>query len=432
MMSPTALDLAILPFLLYALLRVLQGRMGWLGVAVPAVAFLLLSHPWTLAVLAVAGGVLGVLALAVPWSARRGPPITLAGVAASIALLGSAVGLSLSGCGGLCGPAFRDVVSGGDRLAVLGPWVVAASLAPLALLVAARRTRLASVAWPGHRRSWPARLAAAAILAAMVAATTVVAVRQGMPPMVNLPRMFGWPILAVGALGLLLAPLDPRPVSNAGAALCLATYPLVVFNPLHSPFWSHRTAVFLGLGLVILVGCAAGTVATAVRHRVARSRLASSAGPRLAGASSLLVLALATGGVAAATPAPYAWYRLYSPCEFDGLQDTARRADADPTALVVAGDWQAKLVVAGLADNASRIWFARSFFTSAHDRQSILTSMQGQGRPVYAIVDHHLRDGGAVDASFLDSAPWTPLGTWCAPGAASAPGVRLYVAGVPP
>src|SRR5439155_17717230 len=54
MMSPTALDLALLPFLLFPMLEVVRGRFRWAAPTALVVAFLAIAHPWILAILALA------------------------------------------------------------------------------------------------------------------------------------------------------------------------------------------------------------------------------------------------------------------------------------------------------------------------------------------------------------------------------------------
>src|SRR5688572_12920377 len=81
MMSPTALDLAVLPFFLLALLALLLGRLGWAAPVFAMSAFLVMSHPWVFAVLGAAGVAFLVLALLIPWPQEAAPPISMRGAA---------------------------------------------------------------------------------------------------------------------------------------------------------------------------------------------------------------------------------------------------------------------------------------------------------------------------------------------------------------
>jgi hypothetical protein len=139
--------------------------------------------------------------------------------------------------------------------------------------------------------------------------------------------------------------------------------------------------------------------------------------------------------VCAATPAGYPWYRLYPSCEFDGLRAVALQADAQPSMVVVAGDWQAKLVLAALAGNASRIWYMHDFFTAPKARDGVLGMAAQQGRPILAVTDSYLKGGKpAPDLGFLRDPPWRPVGAWpCAGAGGTARGVDAYEAyGVKP
>lgn len=436
MMAPTALDLALLPFLLYALLEVLRGRLAWAGVAATLCAYLVFAHPWILTIVALAGAVFTVAALAMPWPASRGPPLSPRGFVATVAIVGVAWSLAVWGCAGACGPGFGEILPQGDRLSAFAPLIAGAALLPALIL------RLAphSFDWvsrkPAPRPSLTApRAVAAACVALVLVLVTVPAINQGMPSNVNLPVMFGWPILLMAAFALVLLPFIPSPASHMGAAILATTYPFVIYNAFDSPFWSHRTAVYLGAGLVMLTGVAAGALARAAVHAVVTRKLAFLAAPRqrarpaFAVMAGLLVAASLGGTVYAATPTEdqTGWYRLYDACELEGLRQVAQAADADPTALIVAGAWQPKLVLAALTTDASRVWFKADFFTSPPERDKM---MADKSRAVFVIVDDYLAaQKPKPDPSFLWQPPWQEIGRWCAPPAASSPTLFVYRAG---
>jgi hypothetical protein len=419
MMAPTALDLALLPFLFLALMGVATGRLGWGGPAAALLLFLVVAHPWTLLIVGLAGGALLVLGLAFPWPARW-PALTAAGLATAVALVGLSVALALSGCGGACGGGLVEVTSG--SLASFALPVAAAALVPLLVLRFAPVRSAALVARLQRPRSLPARIAGSALLAIAATALTAVALRQGLPDLVDPPRMFGWPALLLAAAGFVALPFLRSPLAVVGAALAAATYPFVVFNPLHSAFWPHRTAVYLALAIVLL---AASVVPGAVRalwalqdrappHAAARPGGDASPGP-LAMAPAILLVAGLGVGLVAATPLTHPpWYRLYEPCAFAALQAIANQTADRPAALVVTGTWQSKLVIAALAPNATRVWYKPEFFTSPRDRDALVAFERAQHRPLLAVADPLLNTTRGADASFLQAAPWTPLGSWCA------------------
>lgn len=437
MMSPTALDLAIVPFLLHALLRVLDGRLGWVGVAAPMAAFLAVSHPWLLGILGATGLAFLLLSLAFPWPYARSSTLTLPGIAGAVAVLGGALGLALlvPGVGTtLGGPSSA-------RLAPLGVAIIAASIGPaFALLRWRDRSRVE--AWLGRGPPRLAvRLGLSALLTAALLLTLAAAGVGGLPLFIDLPRMFGYPILLLAAGGLVALPSIARPVANLGAALAIVTLPFTLFNPFASAFLPHRTAVFLGLALVLLCGVAAGAIARAAAgswpalvaaltpiRTVALDRAAVTAVP------AVLVTALLAGSIYTATPDGYpgGWYRLYSDCEVGALREVAAQADAQPGLLVITGSWQAKLVLAALTTDAGRVWFDAGLYTSDRTRQDLTAAMAQEQRPLLLVVERHLADGTqGADLSFTGQEPWQPAGSWCANLGVPQPRVMAFLAGGP-
>ncbi|MCA1811057.1 MAG: hypothetical protein LC623_03485 [Halobacteriales archaeon] len=450
MMSPTALDLALLPFYFLAVLELLKGRLGWLGVAAPMTVFFVVSHPWLFPILGMMGAAFIVLAVLFPWPARFAP-LSLVGAAAALACIGFGTGLMLSTCGGLCGPGLRDIVEVPhtaffDALPTLA---MVASVVPLGVLLASPKLRAKAAAWtPGRPRSVWLRLVASAGIAVTLYMVTTRALAAGLPEYVDLHKMFGWPIVVLAFAALVALPFVASPAAYAGAGLFAATYPFVVFNPLHSPFWPHRTAVFLGLGLVMLAGVAAGALAHGIAvawnaslARRVRRKAAAGADPHPSHAGSqamLLLLGVLTvpafvgGAVYAGTPDGYSggWYRMYPACEMDALRDVAKMVDADPKAVVMAGDWEAKLVIASLSSDASRVWYKQTFFTSAESRQDTEAQLAHNGRPLIVVVDRYVKvETPEADTSFVQGLPYHSLGTWCANGGTGQSRLQAYSTG---
>lgn len=435
MMSPTAVDVALLPFFAFTVLMTLQGRLAWAGPATAIAAFLLFSHPWLFGILGVTGLTLVLLITVLPWPARHGPLIHPWGLVAVVAIVGTGVALSLTGCWNTCGPGFRDVLGEGSGQVMGTLSLVVLTVALLPLVVKALRPRAFAALLPPRRAETPfaARILVSQAFLVAVIGLSWAAVNEGLPPLVDLARMFGWPLLILGALGLVVLPFRPSPGGHVGGALALATFPFVVFNPFDSPFWSHRTAVYFGVGLALLVGVAVVSMvqgALAMARRLPTGPAASPGGGApaapgriapLVAVSGMFLLICMAGGVFAATPAQYegGWYRLYPECEFEGLREVGASAEASPRLLIVSGTWQSKLVLSGLADDSQRFWYKPDFFTDAGERQDVIDMLEQQGRPILVVVDSLLAaEHPEIDATFLGSSPWQPYDAWCgAPGA---------------
>jgi hypothetical protein len=450
MMSPTAVDLALVPFLALAIVETLQGRLAWAAGAAALAGFLLFSHPWVFGVLGIAG--LGVILFAtlLPWPASRGPPMTPWGLVATTAVIGTGIALSLNGCWGSCGPGFREVMGSSAAGTVMELSYVVLALALLPLVVKSVKPKAFNALLPPARPPAPfaARLIMSQALLITVVFITYLSSQGPPPPFVHLPRMVGTPLLYLGGLGLVVLPFRPSPAGSVGAGLALGTYPFVVFNPFDSPFWSHRTAVYFCVGLAILVGTACAALVQglmALSRRLPQMMAAGSAVPDarpkagvgpLVAISGTLLLALLGTGVVAATPGQYpgGWYRLYPECEFGGLREVAGLAADDPHLLVVTATWESKLVVSAFADENNRMWYKPDFYTSADERQKVIGMMEQQGHPIVVLVDSRLaKEHPEIDPSFLDGSPWTSVGAWCPagpqgnlPGSASAPPLRAY------
>ncbi len=431
MMSPTAMDLAILPFFLYALLRVLAGRLGWVGVAAPMAVFLALAHPWLLAILSAAGLAFIVCAILFPASASRAKPTSMTGLVACIAVLGSGLAIAFMM------PSFGGILNlpHGTNLIPLGLGIAVLALAPSLVMVLSPRAR-AFTGWfvraPPHLA---VRLGLSLALAVALVATTLLAIQTGMPAFVDLPRSFGWPVLVLAFAAIVALPFIASPIANLAASLFAATYPFVVFNPLNSEFLPHRTAIFLGVALAALAGVAAGALVRAAAHAMHRRAAAParparrSARPFMLAAPALLICTLLGGAVYAGTPDAYpgGWYRLYNPCELDALRDVARQADLDPNAIVIVGDWQAKLVLAALTNDAGRVWYKSDVFTSEEERGDLVATMSNNGRPLIVVMDRYLRvETPDAETSFAASPPWHPIGSWCAGMGIEQPRIEAY------
>ncbi len=436
MMSPTALDLAILPFFLYALLRVLSGRLGWVGVAAPMSIFLALAHPWLLAILCAAGVVFILLTMLVPNRAGKEHTVSTRGVAACIATLGVGLGIALTM------PSFGGILNMGrdSGLATVGLVVAALALVPAILAFIASRRGKPAGQLPRAPSSLLIRSALSAAIGVIILATWALAQQQGMPAFVDLPRMFGWPALALGFAALVALPFIASPIANLTASLFAATFPFVVFNPLNSEFLPHRTAVFLGFAIAALAGLAAAALVGAVGHSVsARAKQPAptrprSARPLMLALPALLIAGVLGGAVYAGTPDAYpgGWYRLYNSCELDGLREVARLGDASPNAIIIVGDWESKLVLAALTDDAERVWLKPDVFTSEDARGDLVATMGHNGRPLILVIDRYLHvETEGAQTGFTASPPWQAAGSWCANMGIEQPRLTAFTAGAP-
>jgi hypothetical protein len=417
MMAPTAMDLAFLPFVLLGLTLTVRGRLGWAAPTAVLLAFLLASHPWVFGILGIASAAFLLLAVACPWSER--PRIDALGLALGILLVGASSAFALSGCWGTCGPGFSVVEEdqGADgRFDELAAGMLAATLAIAAACAFGRRGLQRAL--DGLRPLGRVGASAWSLLLVGLAGYAVWKAQQdGMPSQVSLEYMLGMPLLFVAAVGLAAVPWARRPGAHVAAALVAATLPFTVFDPFQSPFWPHRTAAYLGIGLALAAGVAAGASArllAAIAAWSAQERPRKARSPWMrAVVPGLLVGTLLGAGLVTAAPQPYPpWYRLYDDCEANGLDEVAARADADPRLVVVAGSWQAKLVLAASADNASRIWFITGLYAKPQPAEDLVKFSDGADRPVLLVAERHALAAGGSNATLPPSPAWQPAGTW--------------------
>ncbi len=433
MMAPTAADVAVVPFLLLAVLEVVRGRLEWVVAAVPLALFVVFAHPWVFGLL----GVMGVVFLGGVWLASRvrSAPwgVSPLGLAFAIAIVGSSVGLVSWGCSGFCGLGFERTVPFADVLTAFSPFVIGASFLPLVVMGIRPGSRFpwehpeASATW-----SVGTRLGVSGALAGVLVAVTRWASRGGFPNWVDLPHMLGWPVLALAGAAFVAVPFVPSLVAVAGAALAVATYPLVVFNPLDSAFWPHRTVVYLAMGLAMLVGVAGRTVASAA-HRawgIASGWSVARPGGWVGAVGPVLAAGAVIGGaLAGGMPGAYegGWYRLYEPCEVEAFEAVERGLeDPEVRSLVIVGHWRPGVVVPAVAGGIDQLWFSPGFFNSEEEREGLMLGRAGPGEELFVLVERHARgEESRVDASFLEGDAWRLEASWCG-GSGAERGVELF------
>ena len=236
LLFPTALDLALLPFVFLLALRAWEGRrraVAWLAALLAA---LLVIHPWVVALLL---PTLGLYALA---TALRQPGRS-ARVAASVAGGGAALAGALMFLPGTWNPAPAFFDHAGPRLVelVTDP----SSLFPL----------------PRH---------------------------------VDLPAMLTWPALLLASAGAAVALARRRPLDLL--ALCWSAFilPFVLVDWFDVWFIPHRSVAYLSVGVALLAGCAVDALWRARRA----SRAARWAGAGAAVGLAMVLMAPAAFAVA--------------------------------------------------------------------------------------------------------------------------------------
>lgn len=420
MMAPTAVDLAVLPVLLFTLVALIEGDLAWSATAAVLGIFLVFAHPWVLGILALTGILVLVWVVLIPQFVPTHDWGCLRGVAAAMAIVGGSLALAVSTCRGTCGPGFQRVLPLGSELEMLAPVLLIGSLLPAAIMALGRGDAIRKLL-PERgalHSSLRARLCFVLILAVALIVVTWQALQGGLPPDVDLPRMLGWPMLGLAALGFLALPFVSGSLVHIAAAIVIATYPLVVFNPLDSEFWPHRTVVYLGVGLSILAGVAAASLAKGARRAYRRLR------PTTDPSSSTLMLAVGPLLLAAAlgasiytqTPGPYdeGWYRLYEPCEMDALREEADRLATQTQPRVITGDWRPAIVLRATASPDAQFWFSHSFFVNEDERGGVIAATAAEKRSLYVVEDRHTRTATEqAEHAFLESEDWLTVERHC-------------------
>lgn len=423
MMAPTAVDVALLPFTFLALLETFRGRLAWAPAAAAFIAFFVYSHPWLVTIIGLATGVFLIFGFVAPWGRSRTAPIKAVGVAAVIAIIGLGWAASLTGCNDMCGPGFAEVIPDGERLNALGPFIALAGLVVAALVFLARRKLDEIFQTLGDEPSMAGRIAASILIAVALVFITAPALAKGFPQFVDPIHMFGWPVIVLAAIGMVLVPFVRGPASYMGAAMVAVTYPFTIYNPFDSPFWSHRTAVYFGVGAVIMAGVAGAAIGRLVAQNV-EIQLAnnpryrhSKAIPVYAALTMLLIAGCMSGVVVASAPASNhtSWYRLFGECEMASFQRLADDVERNPNAVVILGTWQSLLVFNALADPATTVWFKGGFYTDQAQRDDAVRMAREGGKPVVVLWDRYLttqiphQNAGDV----LKASPWEVYSANC-------------------
>ncbi len=435
MMAPTAVDLAVLPFIFLAGAEALRGGRAWGIVAGMLMTFLVVSHPWMLAIFGPLMLAWVITAIPAVWWGREAVRVDPIGAVIMLLVVGANLIAAVTICWDECGLGFQDLVfarmeAALDRVSLaigIACLVAAAALFTFRRAVVRIQDYLIAAAAPVHLR-----ITLGLCLAATLFLLTLPAVEAGMPEFVDLPRMYGWGMLGLAALAFSCLPFMRHRIGLPLAGLAMITYPFVVYNPLDSPYWPHRTAAYLGIALVAFTGIGAAMVVRALRlateaiaTALAKARAKGQAPMQRSSAYSIgavvtiLGASVMAGTVYAATPLEYeeGWYRLYPECEFNELRAIAE--DSRPGTVIVAGSWQAKLVMGAFSEDGMDVWYSYEMFTREDRREKTLRGLDLEDRDIIFVVDRYMRtEQPPFDDHYLDAAPWEPLGTWCAEGLA--------------
>lgn len=276
LLFPTALDLAILPFLFLGVIRAAEGSLRGGIVAGALTLVLLLTHPWAVALLV---PTVGLFLVAQVRDRRRALQLG-GGLAGAAALLFALLTL------------------------VPGAW----NPAPEIL-----------------KHAWPA----------LVGLFTS---GYDAPIHVNLPAMLTWPILLLGMVGVVVAAWRRSDLEKLALAWTLLLLPLVLVDWFDIWFLPHRTVAYMSLGVALLVGAlvdaAARDLLTPFDPRKRATPEETPPFVRLAGGVAILLTLSALALPAAAAVDP--WYRLYDRDDYRAW-DALRDAGAP---LVVSASWQ--------------------------------------------------------------------------------------------
>ncbi|MEA3198641.1 MAG: hypothetical protein QOE90_69 [Thermoplasmata archaeon] len=210
LLFPTALDLALLPFVLHLTLRASEGSRHAVWGAAGLAALLLVTHPWVVALLV---PTLGAFALVLALRSRRRHAAPLA---AATATGGIALAAALSFLPGTWNPMPAFLRHAGPKLVALATHP--ASIFPL-------------------------------------------------PPYVDLPAMLTWPALALAGVGAVRALAKPRRLGLLALIWCAMLLPLVLVDWFGVWFIPHRTVAYLSIGVAILAAHAVEALVVAMPRR---------------------------------------------------------------------------------------------------------------------------------------------------------------------
>lgn len=371
--APTALDLALLPWFLLALGRMLEGERAWRVPFALTGAALVVAHPWVMVILAGAG--LVYLAARTFAIAERREGTAVLATAVSLALL-----FVFSYVYKLADDPDRQSWLGGATGSVIAR---ASALVPTWLLVAAPLAFAAAFLVPAQlaRRGSlrTARLVGVGT-GALLSLVVVVGILgfEKLPLWVDFPAMLGWPLIALSLVGVALAPALRSRLSFMGIGLGVVTLPFVVVDVFGSWYLPHRTAIYLVVAAALLGGAALGALVEGAATVVKSPRVRRLALPATAVAAVALVAVASIPGAAAVQP----WYRYYTEEQWDGMHFAVDAAERDLGVVIVTGSWEPNLFFKALTPRMeSQVHYRPEFYADEGAAQPFLRDMQA--RDVY-------------------------------------------------
>lgn len=418
---PTALDLALVPFLLWALMEAAEAererRVPWLVVAGALGAALTFAHPWVIPLVMAPVGIYLVLRALSSEAAER--KIALRNAAVVIAVGAALVALALRTRWKQSGSGFGDFAESSRfelvwdaAAAVLNPWLAAVAVATLALAAAASRLRKPLVV---------RAILALGAAGALFVTVPVLATYPG--PQVDYARQLGAVAIALGCLGVAAIPFWPQNrAALIGLSLALVAFPLTAVNVFQSAYLPHRTVAYLAIAVALL----GGGLAALVERAVASARLKGFALKRAlppAALGAAVVVALAGAAFAPASARPEPWYRYYEEAEYEGFRDAAGLLSAQANAVVLSGDWRPNMMLKAFTPDLSRVWYSEEYFFEDGARHDWNKRAAENGYTLYVVLERYERE--RFGNAGWTSSGWTlaletgdgALQVWRAPGA---------------
>jgi hypothetical protein len=335
MMSEPAILLAIAPYILYLMIETIQGATRWAFALFPALLFVALTVPIALLLFLVPVIVFtGALLIIRP---KEEAPVSLSGLLLIPALLGATTALGLILAATTWGPLTTAGIPP-TLFAFLATAAVLIAIVP-ALLLLRSSIHTKWKKWTHLKNHRKPSKPVAAVISITALATLIVGSlwpALGTP----LPDRFGWPLVALAAIGFILLPAIPSRLGLLVAPLFIINHFLLLTSP--GPGWAEVTAVITGLSLVVTAGTAVAGIARFTIQIVS----ASDATPISGVALPLAILAVALGStVYAGAEDAWDWHRLFDECEIEALEEIAAIHDAQPQSQLFTGSWQSWLVL---------------------------------------------------------------------------------------
>ncbi len=375
---PTALDLALIPWYLMAVVAAMRGNRVWTFVAFALGLAMTLAHPWTSTLIVAATGayILFFLIAKDGSNARVRDAVGVMMAATAIAVVG-----------------LLDVLAqDADKGVAMGAYaiVAASGLGLTALLLITQGGGRFRVALPDTAlRGLVGTLAGAGLAAGVFMA--MASVLQTPPDHVNYVHMMRLPLVATALLGLALILPTRTPLGLMGLAFAAVTVPLTLWDLFDLWYLPHRTMAYVTIAAALIAANGLQSIASWGPGLIARTRPTARPSAILAAIIILVVPAVAAENADHA----FEWHRYY-----DGPSDALlRKAIEDTgTGALVVGSWQASLIGKSYAGDPPLVHYRPEYFMNPVDRQALIDRYPS---PLYVFVDAYVVKKTGYDESFL-------------------------------